>query len=153
MRYDFEIAGAQIVADYLSEVLDASITNICPVVTFFDPMSVQDAHRIVVMVPNGSTDSAQPGSAEMLVEVGVRSRYRQTIIQQDFADHFERLNAVRSALFVENLAAVLDIGSPAGIGICHATNKKDFQTNIYGEGWIYSQTSFRITLFAKHTTP
>lgn len=149
MRYDFETQAAQVVADYLSTGLDPAITNISPVVTFFDPMSIDQSNRIVVMCPNGSTLAEQPGNAEMQVEVGVKSRWLQATIAADFAAHFTRLNAVRALLFRRDAEFQSQLKAPHGIGVNAILNKREFSTQVYKEGWIYSETTLRVEMFAR----
>ena len=154
MRYDFEIAVAQAVRDWIDSQLDPAITNKAPVVTFFDPMSVAESNRIIVMVPSGTTDDCVMSNAEVQVDVAVKSRWTEKTIAADFAAHWTRANAVRSQLFILDLPTWLNgtfaaaIPPVVGIQIDYVNNRRDFHTQIYAEGWIWSEISLRITCHA-----
>jgi len=73
----------------------------CPVVTFIDPMSIDDANRIVVMSPDATTMVESPGNCEVTIEVGIKSQWAQPSMAADYAAHFQRVNVVRIGFSIQ----------------------------------------------------
>lgn len=142
MRYDAEMAVAQMVADYLTANVASFDASVCPIVTFFDPMSIDEANRVVVMVPSVSTDVAHPGSFVATVEVGIKSRWAQESVATDFENHFGRSNDVRDKLMVASPWTHLT--APAGIGLHFVQPVRQFSTRITEDHWIYSDVTLTI---------
>jgi hypothetical protein len=150
MRFDVEIATAELVAAYLKGAVDEEVlpSDACPVVTFFDPMSVDEADRVVVMVPSADTSTESPGNFNANVECGIKTQWKQKTLAADFGKHFARVKEVRDKLFPSDLIDQLIAASPNGLGVDFVQPRRQFITRI-SEGWIYSETAFQINCFAK----
>lgn len=146
MRYDSETASGQMVAEYLAAVLDPSTVAASPVVTFYDPMSIDEANRIVVMVPSVDTDPASPGNLSITVEVVVKTQWTEPTVANDRAAHFERVNDVRDKLMAANMPTWLTVYEPAGLGLSYVQPRRRFSTRIM-EGWFVSETSIQLQCF------
>jgi hypothetical protein len=151
MRYDSETAAAQMVADYLLAVLDPSTVAASPVVTFYDPMSIDEANRIVVMVPSVDTDPACPGNLSVTLECVVKSQWAQPTISTDRDSHFEKVNDVRDKLMAADMPTRLAAYEPAGLGVSYVQPRRQFSTRIM-EGWYVSESGLRIQCFVKQET-
>lgn len=139
MRHDFEKAAAETVAAYLEAVLESTLQEAAPVVTFFDPMSLDDASRIVVICESGETKEAGPGNALVQVEVGVKTPWTQPTLSTDVSTHFERVNAVRDAFTVADPSAAVQAYSVSGIDLSHIDSVRRFETVMDRDGaFLYS---------------
>jgi hypothetical protein len=160
MRYDIENAAADVVVAYLRSVVDAAIQNVDDkdgnpqsiIVTFYDPMSVDEANRIVVRCPDGETMKESMANGGLSVEVGIKSQWKQPTIEADFEAHFARVAEVRDKLFpvdlIERLNAAAAAADPpiTGIGIDYVAQGRKLYTDVR-EGWLYSETGFQMNYF------
>lgn len=151
-RYDFEIAMSGVVVDYLVDRLDATVTDKCPVVSFIDPMSIDEADRIIVLPPSGETIPESTGNFAGQVDVAVKTRWTQPTLADCMARHFNRLRAVRDKLFAPDIIAALDaLGD--GIGIDFVQPRKAFTTKVTTDNWIYSETNLTVNAFFRAPNP
>jgi hypothetical protein len=151
MQYDYEMPVATMFAQYLLNqcatgpggILDQSL---CPIVTFFDPMSVDPEDRVVIFVPTGETDSAIGGNFLAEVEIYQKTQWSQIELQQNFSTHYARLKELRDKLFPINLASRLAPFAPSGLAIDYVNQKKSFATKIVGDegGFIDNRTMLTI---------
>lgn len=153
MRYDVEMAASQLFADYLEALCSTGAGQImdpngCSIVTFFDPMSIADDDRVVVMVPNAVTDSPDPGCFVATMDIGLKTLWAQATIANDFEVHFARLNDVRDKLMPVDLMNRLTPYLPDGMNLNFIQRSKQFSTHIAESStakWIYSGTIFTIS--------
>jgi len=153
MRYDVEMASSQMFADYLNALCSTAAGQImnkegCPIVTFYDPMSVDDADRVTVMVPNAFTDSPDPGCFTATISIGLKTLWTQPNIKNDFCKHFARLTDVRDKLMPNDLFNRIQPYIPPGISLNFIERRKQFETHIAESSaatWIYSGTTFSIS--------
>ena len=143
MRWDIEIAISQIVADFLTSVLDGDLLAACPAVTFFDPMSVDEANRIVVQIPDGETGADDPGTGAVMVNLVVKSQWKQAGGKEDMATHFDRVNKVRDQMMRADLKDQLNALAPSGVGIAFVQPKRSFHTTIR-QGWTVSEDQIQV---------
>lgn len=152
MRYDIEDSVTKIFADYLSVAASTAVgqvcdPNRCPIVTFFDPMSVDDADRIVVRCPDAVTDPADMGRFSAEIEVGIKTLWTQVNIKKKFSEHHQRVNDIRDKLMAPSIIALLATVTPAGVALDFVHPRKHFKTHVAESTqakWIYSETSFSI---------
>lgn len=140
IRWDIEPLISQTIVSYLVDVLDPSILAICPAVTFYDPMSIDEDNRIVVQVPNAVAAPENPAVGEALVEVGMKSRWNQPTYADDMSEHFSRVSAVRAALIAAGLEQLLT--QTDGFKVQWQKPRINFTTRVTTDGWIYSETQF-----------
>ncbi len=151
MRRDIEIPLAELVVNYLNSVcavqaggvLDATI---CPIVTFYDPMSVDQADRVIITVPHGETYAEQGGNFKALVETYQKTLWTQKTLADDMAKHFARVNEVRDKYFAPNIIDLMSDLPVAGITVGFVNPRMQFNTKTLGErgGWITSETAFEL---------
>ena len=151
MTYDIEFALSCGFADYMQamcstqpgQVMD---TKVCPIVTFYDPMSVDDANRMTIMVPNAATDVPQPGRFVGSIDMGLKTIWTQPTIKSDFANHRARLKDIRDKLLPADLLTRLAPYLPNGMAIDFVHPQKRFTSHIAeaGANWIYSGTIFEV---------
>lgn len=146
MSFSPEDAVAETVVAYLRAMVDPDIQALCPVVSFMDPMSIDEAHRVVVEVPAVATNAASPGSMTATVECGVKSQWSQPTLAADKAAHFARVAEVRDKLMPASLAAALAEYAPAGTGINYAQPRRQFATRV-ATGWFYSSATLQIEIY------
>lgn len=149
MRYDVEIAVSDILTAYLKalastkpgQILDPSA---CPIVTFYDPMSVDDADRVTVMVPNAETDAANPGNFSATVDIGLKTLWTQATLKNSFKRHFARVNDIRDKIMPKDIVERMTPYFVAGAVINYVQPRRDFDTHIAqaNVNWIYSGTKF-----------
>ncbi|MEI8289578.1 MAG: hypothetical protein WCH99_08890 [Verrucomicrobiota bacterium] len=152
MRYDIEIASAQLFADYLNalcSVADGYVMEAkkCPIVTFFDPMSVDDADRCTVMCPDADIDIADTGRFKATMDIGLKKLWAQPTIKADFDVHFQRVQDVRDKLMPIDIVTRLKPFLPDGMVIDFVQPRRQFKTHIAESTqakWIYSGTMFDI---------
>jgi hypothetical protein len=145
MRYDIETAVAQCFADYLKSTVEAPILAICPVVTFFDPMSIDDAHRIIVHCDTAQSDPTSVGNFDCRVSVDVKSQWTQENIAVDFQAHFRRVNEVRDKLWPAILLASLQALQSDGLLIEYPQPRRDLSTKIFKDSnFLLSETAFNV---------
>lgn len=152
MRLDIEVAAAELFAEFLKKYASTQPGQVtdalaCPVVTFFDPMSVDDADRVVVMCPDAETDAAEPGHFTATVDVGIKTLWKQASIKADFLKHFARVKDVRDKLNAVGIIGLLTPLMPAGMALDFVNPKKRFKTHIAESSaakWIYSGAEFEI---------
>jgi hypothetical protein len=150
-RYDIEWALAPAVAAYLGGKISPDIQSVSPVITFFDPMAVDEANRIIVEIPQAKTMKEARGNFSGTCKVTVKSRWAKPTVKTDFSAHFDRTNWTRDALMSPTLAtdvqaAALVLATAAGQGSTgfnfdFQQPEISFQTDVR-EGWIYSEASF-----------
>jgi hypothetical protein len=147
-RYDIEWALAPVVAVYLQGKISDAAQLISPVVTFFDPMAVDEANRFVIEVPSAMTLADSPGNFSGACQCTVKSRWTQKTLAVDMAAHFDRSNQMRDALMSIALANDLNTvaGNNAGWKMDYIQPKREFKT-VVAEGWVYSDTVFMFNGF------
>jgi len=151
-RYDVEWAAAPVFAQYLLNKLDPAIVASAPVITFFDPMSGDEAQRIVVTVLKGNSQKESPANYAFACKVTVKSRWAKSTVQNDMAAHFDRTNWVRDVLSANTLVNDLNAIAAAplsgvfvgggGLVFDFIQPRRDFDTDVRENGWIYSDTLF-----------
>ena len=152
MRYDIETAAAEMFAGYLKalcSVADGYVMDAkkCPIVTFFDPMSVDDADRLVVMCPDSDIDTADTGRFKATMDIGLKKMWTQPNIDEDFSVHFQRVKDVRDKLMAKDIIARLDPFLPDGMVVDFVQPRRQFKTHIAESTqakWIFSGTMFGI---------
>lgn len=154
MRYDVETAAATLFANYLNAVASTQPGYVldpaaCPIVTFFDPMSVADADRVVVMCPTATTDIPDAGRFQATMDIGVKTQWTQATITAQFKMHFARVNDVRDKLMLAPLALATALVPylPQGMAVDFVQPQKHFSTHIAESStskWIYSGTQLDI---------
>lgn len=149
-RYDPELAVSEAFKGYLDAALSEALRQISPVVTFYDPMAQDKAHRVVVLVHECTTKPNTKTAWDAVVEVTVKSRTQQATLKKDMADHFDRSNEVREALFRDELTAGLDAVKP-GLGIDHVSTEIHLATEVR-DGWVYSEARFEVSCYARAVT-
>lgn len=153
-RYDIEWASALIFTEYLKGIISSEIQTASPVITFFDPMAVDEADRIIVEIPNGKTMKESRGNFSAVCKVTVKSRWRKPSVSTDMAAHFDRVNWTRDALLnpalndETTLAAIATTKNILGVAIQFQRPEISFSTDVR-EGWIYSEASFTFDGYIK----
>lgn len=146
IRNDIELVLADTVTAYLQAVLSAETQAVCPVVSFHDPMSVDEADRIVVLVPQCVSEDYSLGNFECTMEIAVKTQWTQPNGSTNKATHFSRLDAVADALTTGSLIVDLQALS-AEVGINHVSNKRARSTKIYDNGFIVSEIGLTVHAF------
>jgi hypothetical protein len=152
MRWDVEQAAASVIAAYLQGSVAPTTSGPSPIVTYFDPMSVDEANRIVIFVPSGETMLECAGDGTLAIEVGIKSRWLQPTVNADFAAHWSRVKDVRDSLFPSDLATRLNNAAAAmnpamtGFVVNFIKPVRAFHTRVM-DGWLYSETSFQMTYY------
>ena len=148
-RYDFEFPVAEVLAQFLDANIDESITENCPVVTFFDPMSIDDANRIIILINDGETMAESPANCEITAEVVVKSQWSQAEMTANFKAHQERVNVVRDRLLAPSLQADMNVALLThGVYVDFLQPRRNYSSSVYQEGFITSSTRLRINCFA-----
>jgi len=156
MRYDVENQIAALFAAYLVSEVDADMQEDSPIVTFYDPMSVDEENRIVVQVPSGQTRRESMANGLVAVDVGIKSQWHQKTIKDDFKGHFDLVAEVRDKLFADCDAIVAAIIAAAaaqnppivGIEIDYIDQQRAFKTEVL-DGWLYTETSLQASYYNK----
>lgn len=148
---DLEFQLADTVADFLRASIADETQEDALVVTFYDPRSVDEAHRIVVMVPQGATNDHGGGNCSFELLVEVRSRWNEATITEDFASHRARLKEVRAALEVD-AGEICEELSNDEIGVDGFHVERSFRTDVDANNWIVSETGYRVNCFTKDAT-
>lgn len=147
-RYDPEFATAERFEKYLKKTLSEALQQASPVVTFFDPMAQDDAHRVVVMPKDFDTQVNSPQNWTGAVEIVVKSQLHQgKKMRIDVAAHFDRANELREAVLRGDLREKLDTGS-VGLGFDFVSPEMKLQTDAR-EGWIYSAITVLFSCYAR----
>lgn len=146
-RYDPELALADRFKVYLDATLSETLRQASPVVTFYDPMAQDDAHRVVVLIHNCDTQTNDPYSFKAEVEVTVKSQLAQVSLSEDMTAHFDRTNEVREALLRTTLAEGLNTGS-VGLGVTYVSPKRTLRTDVR-EGWAYSEMRMAVACHSR----
>ena len=151
MRRDFEIPLAQLVVDYLNSVCAVQVggvldAKLCPMVTFYDPMSVDDADRVIITVPHGETYAEQGGNFKAVVNTYQKTLWTQKTLADDMTKHFARVNEVRDKYFAPDIVDQMEILAPDGIAVLFVNPRMQFETKTLGEkgGWITSDITFEL---------
>lgn len=154
MRYDIEFPLAQLFASYLTAqcatfaggVLDPVL---CPIVTFFDPMSVDSADRVIVKVPSADTMPECGGNFKATIEVYQKTQWHQATLKAEMLAHSQRINEVRDKLQSSQIIALMTPLMPAGLSITWVNPRMAFTLNTYGDkgGWIASETTIMVAGF------
>jgi hypothetical protein len=155
MRYDLEFAASELFSKYLQNLCSTAVGQImdskaCPIVTFYDPMSIDDADRLTVMSTSGDTDIYDRGRFTALIDVGLKTLWTQATIQADFKRHRERLNDVRDKLMPLDIITRLQPFLPDGMNVDFVQPKKQYETHVAESTqakWIYSCTKFEVNGF------
>lgn len=143
---EFLLAG--VVADYLRENVSQEIQSAAMIVDFTDPMSIDDANRIIVQVPSGSSDESHAGNGEFEVEIGIKSQWAQASINEDFAAHKARVREVRSWLWSATLAEDLNTAGGDVIGVDFVQPQRGFKSEVY-DGWLFTDTTLKVHINLK----
>jgi hypothetical protein len=151
MRYDLEIPVAKLFADYLNAQCNISPggvldTTLCSIVTFYDPMSIDEADRVIVTVPDAETYPEQGGNFDATVEIYQKTLWTQKTIQAAMTLHFLRVNEVRDKLFAPDIIARMVGIEPAGLVVNFVNPRMRFSTKTIGDdgGWIASETTLAV---------
>lgn len=152
MRYDIESAVAQVFVDYLIGIVDPAIQASCPIVGFFDPMSVDDSNRIIVHCEQAQSDPTSIGNFDGRVEIDVKSQWTDgPDIKQNFDDHFTRVNEVRDKIWSDKFAhdaatfQQLQSFTESGVMIEFVSPRRDCSVKIFkNPGWLLSTTAFQV---------
>jgi hypothetical protein len=155
-RYDIEWALAPAVAAYLQGKIDPAIQAVSPVITFFDPMAVDEANRIIVEIPQAKTMKEARGNFSGACKVTVKSRWSKPTVKADFSAHYDRTNWTRDSIISPTLVTDLNSSalslataagqSSAGFTLDFQQPEIVFQTDVR-EGWIYSEATFNFNGF------
>ncbi len=155
MDFAIEFAVSDLFQAYLQALCSTQAGYVmdatkCPIVSFYDPMSIDDADRLTVMCPHADTDMVDRGRFAATVEVGLKTLWKQPTIQNDFSVHRQRLNDVRDKLMPLDILDRLTPYLPAGIALDFVQPVKNFDMHIAEStraNWIYSGTKFGVTGF------
>lgn len=149
MRLNPEYQLAVAMKAYLEDALDAADFTDCPVVTWFDPMAIDDGHRVVCICQTARTHDNQTGNFSAEIEVGVRTEWAQPTVQADTETHFDRVGQVRDALgpLPETLAAALASFCNAGFTVSYVDSQREYTTEV-NEGNFYSSTKLSVECHA-----
>ena len=147
IRYDIEGACAQSMADWLNSACNPAVIgpNATPpilVVTFFDPMSIDEDSRLVIEVPNATTDTLDIASWQATYRFTLKSRWRQSTLEDnespgftngDWTNHLARTNEVRDKLLARNMVTLLNAQIAAdggGFSLWQVMPQRRFNTNV-----------------------
>lgn len=131
--------------------ISASVIDPAQIVSWFDPMSVDEADRIVVIVPDGQSEDYAVGNAQMTVEVGVKTQWAQsTLTSADVARHRARVVAVRSLLWVDTLVADLTALAAGAMGFNFIQPQRQFKTEVNAQS-LWSQVTIKAEIFSTIT--
>ncbi|MDE2106984.1 MAG: hypothetical protein KGL39_57790 [Patescibacteria group bacterium] len=135
---------------YLQAKVSVDRQNVSPVVTFWDPMSIDEANRFIVMIESAEMQPESPANFKAKGVVTTKSRWAQKTIAADFKSHFDRVNWVRDPLMSPTLADDLTTqlnASGGGVVVDFFQPKRQFATEKTLEGWVYSDTFFELNGF------
>lgn len=152
MRYDIETVLAGAVTALLGSLVPKDIaclptetkTANCLIVDFTDPMSIDEANRIVALVPSAETGVEIGSEFTARIEVLVKSRWAKPTMAADYSAHNARVKSVRDKLMPVDLATRLDAKMPSGAKLDFASKRRSFSTRVYDNGWITSETAFTV---------
>lgn len=152
IHLDAEFIIADALADYLKSVASEGLQTASPIVTFYDPMSVEEMDRVVVQCPTGATDEDAAGNGEFNLVIGQRTRWTQANVAYCVAVHRERLKEIRSLMAVDDLITLLDAAAEGAIGFNFVKYSRTLETKITDAGWIYSETGYTVYVYTKEET-
>jgi hypothetical protein len=109
MSIEMEIADA--VKTVLVAEVESSIQEVCPVVTFYDPMSIDEASRCIVQTPTVQTAQEWSGNFEARIELGIKSQWTQATLAEDTATHAARVKAFRAVLLQSDFGDLLGVAA------------------------------------------
>jgi hypothetical protein len=141
-RYDMEPLVSAALVEYVKETVDPAILKDCPAVTFYDPMSVDDASRIVIQCHEGETLGDLPANFNATVECVVRSQWCQETLPADLQKHWDRVNKVRDTLFYPAMVEGINAKAVA-LAVTWVAPRRGFHTSIM-EGWAVSTTTLTL---------
>ncbi len=157
MRFDWEFCVAEAVVEYLEDVLSDDFQKCYSVVTFFDPMSSPDlnpkekdtGNRVIVTAEQGQTMLEQISNASLPITIGLKTRWTQSTVKDDFIKHRCNLSILRDALFPRHLEDDLQAWVQPGCSIDKVLPTRQFSTKTFTDGWIYSETTLHIDCHSK----
>lgn len=152
MRYDIEIVVSGALVALLGDLMDESIaclpgeaqTAPCLIVGFNDPMSIDDANRITVMVPTAETNVEDASQFLARVEVVAKSQWTKATLKKDYDAHNARVTELRDKLSATDLADRMAAKMPAGSSLEFVSPKRSYSTKVYDNGWIVSEAAFNL---------
>lgn len=149
MKYNIEYQAAEAVKGYLTATLDAADFTSWPIVTWFDPMAIDDASRVVCICQSATSHETGAGNFSADVEVGVRTNWNQPTVQADMASHFDRVAQVRDVLNDDTDALVAGIAAQcaAGFTVSFVNVRREYATEV-NEGNYYSSVKLSIECHA-----
>lgn len=134
------------------EVVAAETLAECPPVTFFDPMSLDEAHRCVIQVPSAQSSSEfGAGNFEAEVEIVVKSRWAQPTMTADWEAHNARVKAYRDAMLSDTITRGQGITGDE-IDVYYVGSEVGCNTSVRGAregGWFVTSTTVRIQVGLK----
>lgn len=140
---DIETAISEAVKALLVANVAEAFQLDCPVVTFYDPMSIDEANRCVVQVPECHPVQEHAGNFEATVEVGIKAQWAQASVAEDLASHNARCRAFRSVLLSNTLAEEIEAQAGGKFSVWFVDPEKQMRTEVR-ENWYYSPTIFKI---------
>lgn len=151
MKYNVEYHIALAAKSYCETALDLGDFANCPVVTWFDPMAVDDANRVVCICQSAASSPTAPGNFTAKIEIGVKTQWAQPSLESDMGTHFDRVNQVRDIFNAtqEDLIASLTAACPVGLAVTYINQDREYSTEV-NEGNYYSAIS--ITVHCHATT-
>jgi hypothetical protein len=150
-RYDYARPLSQALKDYLLPLIGDDLTSL--VVTWFDPMAVDENARIVCMATRGRTQVESPGNAQYEANVAVKTLWTQATMDADFTEHDRRVNIVFDKLMSATLADDLDAAIADGFGIDFVQPVRDLDATIEGRdaGFLMDAMTLRVHVFSTET--
>ena len=151
MRYDVETALSGLLVAYLGDLMDPALACVppattapCLIVDFTDPMSIDEANRIIVQVPTAKTTARMAGTWSARANVIARSRWTQATLKRDYAAHAERVNELRDKLCPADMVDRMAAYQPPGMTIVSVDPAREYSTRVFTNFWIESEAGFTV---------
>jgi hypothetical protein len=149
MKYAIEYHIALAAKAYIESKVDAVDFQTWPVVTWFDPMAIDEGNRVVCICESVSSAPESPGNLTATVEIGVRSSWAQPTVDLDMAAHFSRVNQVRDVFNAPQSNLIADISNlcESGVVVSYVNQAREYRTEV-NEGNYYSSLMLTIKCVA-----
>jgi hypothetical protein len=119
-----------------------------PIVSFYDPMAVDDADRCVVICEGGKVPDYTLGNFELGVEVGLKTIWATPSLAADLEKHKLRLTSLRNILCIAtaDLITSLNAVAPVGFLVTYVNKGRDIKTSSNDEGSCNFYSSIELTV-------
>lgn len=148
---DIEWILAGVFVAFVQANISSGIITASQIVTWMDPMAVDEADRVIVTVPDGQSEDYMVANGQFNVEIGVKTQFAQATLQdQDVTKHRSRVIAVRSLLWTDTLIADLTAAAAGAMGFNFIQPQRSFKSQVMAQN-LWSETGLRVDIFSTIT--